>query len=139
MEVRGHPRYDGIELAVPAPMAAAWSSSGLESWPAFKTAAFAEGCTSRPTLQAGMVFEGVATNGAAFVDSGVHQDGLVRIHRVPLVRQGPSRDRQPPELSSTSRCLSSTSRERISLALRLTDEPVAGQRRSTDRRDRAAN
>ncbi|MBY0474517.1 MAG: RNA-binding transcriptional accessory protein [Nitrosomonas sp.] len=48
----------------------------------FKTATFKEGIESMRDLQTGMVLEGVVTNVAAFgafVDIGVHQDGLVHI------------------------------------------------------------
>lgn len=48
----------------------------------FKTATFKEGIEAIEDLQPGMVLEGVVTNVAAFgafVDIGVHQDGLVHI------------------------------------------------------------
>ncbi|MDO5356861.1 MAG: S1 RNA-binding domain-containing protein, partial [Conchiformibius sp.] len=48
----------------------------------FKTAAFAEGINEISDLQVGMILEGVVSNVAnfgAFVDIGVHQDGLVHI------------------------------------------------------------
>ena len=50
--------------------------------PEFKTATFAEGVNSIADLQVGMVLEGIVSNVAnfgAFVDVGVHQDGLVHI------------------------------------------------------------
>ena len=50
--------------------------------PEFVTAAFQEGIESLADLKAGMVLEGVVTNVAAFgafVDVGVHQDGLVHV------------------------------------------------------------
>jgi uncharacterized protein len=55
---------------------------GRDPRPAFKTASFREGVEKREDLQPGMVLEGVVTNVAAFgafVDVGVHQDGLVHI------------------------------------------------------------
>lgn len=48
----------------------------------FKTAAFKEGIETMKDLHPGMVLEGIVTNVAAFgafVDIGVHQDGLVHI------------------------------------------------------------
>ncbi len=48
----------------------------------FHTASFAEGVNEISDLQAGMILEGVVSNVAnfgAFVDIGVHQDGLVHI------------------------------------------------------------
>jgi uncharacterized protein len=50
--------------------------------PEFKTATFADGVNSIADLQEGMILEGVVSNVAnfgAFVDIGVHQDGLVHI------------------------------------------------------------
>ncbi|HCK82541.1 MAG TPA: RNA-binding transcriptional accessory protein, partial [Candidatus Competibacteraceae bacterium] len=52
---------------------------GRDPRPAFETAAFRDGVESLTDLQPGMVLEGVVTNVAnfgAFVDIGVHQDGL---------------------------------------------------------------
>ena len=55
---------------------------GRDPRPEFKTATFCEGVESLTDLQPGMVLEGVVTNVAAFgafVDIGVHQDGLVHV------------------------------------------------------------
>ncbi len=55
---------------------------GRDPRPEFKAARFADGIESMSDLQPGMVLEGVVTNVAAFgafVDIGVHQDGLVHI------------------------------------------------------------
>lgn len=55
---------------------------GRDPRPEFKTATFQEGVTEIRDLKPGMVLEGVVTNVAnfgAFVDIGVHQDGLVHI------------------------------------------------------------
>ncbi|MEE9928141.1 Tex family protein [Microvirgula aerodenitrificans] len=55
---------------------------GRDPRPEFRTAAFADGVEDIRDLQPGMVLEGVVTNVAnfgAFVDIGVHQDGLVHI------------------------------------------------------------
>jgi uncharacterized protein len=55
---------------------------GRDPRPAFRTAVFREGIEKVSDLQAGMVLEGVVTNVAAFgafVDVGVHQDGLVHV------------------------------------------------------------
>ena len=61
---------------------ASWRSPGRDPRPEFKTATFAEGVEKVADLQPGMVLEGVVTNVAAFgafVDVGVHQDGLVHV------------------------------------------------------------
>ncbi len=55
---------------------------GRDPRPEFKTAAFKEGVEELKDLQPGMLLEGVVTNVTnfgAFVDIGVHQDGLVHI------------------------------------------------------------
>jgi uncharacterized protein len=55
---------------------------GRDPRPEFKTAAFQEGVEELKDLQPGMILEGVVTNVTnfgAFVDIGVHQDGLVHI------------------------------------------------------------
>jgi uncharacterized protein len=55
---------------------------GRDPRPAFKTAVFKEGVENLSDLQTDMVLEGVVTNVThfgAFVDIGVHQDGLVHI------------------------------------------------------------
>jgi uncharacterized protein len=55
---------------------------GRDPRPAFRTARFREGVENLEDLQAGMLLEGVVTNVThfgAFVDVGVHQDGLVHI------------------------------------------------------------
>ena len=55
---------------------------GRDPRPEFRTATFREGVESLRDLQPGMVLEGVVTNVTnfgAFVDIGVHQDGLVHI------------------------------------------------------------
>ena len=55
---------------------------GRDPRPEFKTAEFQEGVETLKDLEPGMVLEGVVTNVTnfgAFVDIGVHQDGLVHI------------------------------------------------------------
>lgn len=58
---------------------------GRDPRPEFKTAAFAEGVEDIRDLKPGMMLEGTVTNVAAFgafVDVGVHQDGLVHISQL---------------------------------------------------------
>jgi uncharacterized protein len=55
---------------------------GRDPRPEFKAAQFAEGVESLADLKPGMILEGVVSNVAAFgafVDIGVHQDGLIHI------------------------------------------------------------
>jgi uncharacterized protein len=58
---------------------------GRDPRPSFKTASFAEGVEAITDLRPGMVLEGTVTNVAAFgafVDVGVHQDGLVHVSQL---------------------------------------------------------
>jgi uncharacterized protein len=58
---------------------------GRDPRPEFKTATFADGIDSITDLKAGMSLEGTVTNVAAFgafVDIGVHQDGLVHVSQL---------------------------------------------------------
>jgi len=58
---------------------------GRDPRPTFKTATFADGVDSITDLKAGMSLEGTVTNVAAFgafVDIGVHQDGLVHVSQL---------------------------------------------------------
>ncbi|MFU1478554.1 Tex family protein [Roseovarius sp. C7] len=58
---------------------------GRDPRPSFKTASFAEGIDSITDLKPGMSLEGTVTNVAAFgafVDIGVHQDGLVHVSQL---------------------------------------------------------
>jgi protein Tex len=58
---------------------------GRDPRPEFRTATFKEGVTTLDDLKSGMVLEGTVTNVAnfgAFVDIGVHQDGLVHISQL---------------------------------------------------------
>ncbi|MDC0737244.1 Tex family protein [Cognatishimia sp. SS12] len=58
---------------------------GRDPRPEFKTAKFTDGVESIRDLKAGMMLEGTVTNVAAFgafVDIGVHQDGLVHVSQL---------------------------------------------------------
>ncbi|HEU0070879.1 MAG TPA: Tex family protein [Alphaproteobacteria bacterium] len=58
---------------------------GRDPRPSFKTATFAEGINEIKDLKPGMTLEGTVTNVAAFgafVDIGVHQDGLVHVSQL---------------------------------------------------------
>ncbi|MGY5800627.1 Tex family protein [Rhizobium sp. LEGMi12c] len=58
---------------------------GRDPRPSFKTATFAEGVNEISDLKPGMMLEGTVTNVAAFgafVDIGVHQDGLVHVSQL---------------------------------------------------------
>jgi len=99
---------------------------GRDPRPAFATATFAEGVEKLEDLEPGMVLEGVVTNVAAFgafVDIGVHQDGLVHVSA--MSRDFVSDPRSVVKSGDVVRVkvLSvDIARHRISLSLRLEDD-----------------
>jgi uncharacterized protein len=106
---------------------------GRDPRPAFATASFAEGVETLADLAPGMILEGVVTNVAAFgafVDIGVHQDGLVHVSA--MSRNFVSDPRQlvrPGDVVRVKVLGVDAARKRISLTLRLDDEP-GGQARA---------
>jgi uncharacterized protein len=105
---------------------------GRDPRPEFTTATFAEGVEKLSDLTPGMVLEGVVTNVAAFgafVDIGVHQDGLVHVSA--LANRFVSDPREVVKSGDVVRVkvLSvDEARKRISLTLRLDDEVDASGR-----------
>ncbi|MEZ9655548.1 Tex family protein [Vibrio splendidus] len=119
---------------------------GRDPRPEFKTATFADGVNSMSDLEPGMVLEGVVSNVAnfgAFVDIGVHQDGLVHISALT--------DRfvsDPHEVVKTGEIVKvkvmevDVQRKRIALSMRMKDEPGQdnrAQRSSTPRTQNRPN
>jgi uncharacterized protein len=100
---------------------------GRDPRPAFHTATFAEGVDKIGDLRSGMILEGVVTNVAAFgafVDVGVHQDGLVHVSAMSRNFVKDPRDVVKPGDVVRVRVLDvDIPRKRISLSLRLEDEP----------------
>ncbi len=100
---------------------------GRDPRPEFKTASFSEGVEKITDLEPGMILEGVVSNVAdfgAFVDIGVHQDGLVHIsamskrfvkHPRDVVKTG--------EVVKVKVMAVDAERKRISLSMRLDDDP----------------
>ncbi|MDY8110414.1 Tex family protein [Fulvimarina sp. 2208YS6-2-32] len=76
---------DGFGLMTVRDVIAELEKPGRDPRPAFRTAAFLEGVNEMSDLQPGMMLEGTVTNVTAFgafVDIGVHQDGLVHISQL---------------------------------------------------------
>ena len=98
---------------------------GRDPRPAFTTAAFAEGVQTLGDLTPGMVLEGVVTNVAAFgafVDIGVHQDGLVHVSAMSRTFVANPRDVvKPGDIVRVKVLAVDAARKRISLTLRLDD------------------
>ncbi|MFF5209014.1 Tex family protein [Streptosporangium sp. NPDC000396] len=115
---------------------------GRDPRPAFKTATFKEGVEKISDLKPGMLLEGVVTNVAAFgafVDVGVHQDGLVHVSALShnFVKD-PREVVKPGDIVRVKVLDVDIPRKRISLTLRLEDEAArgSGQRdQSGGRRD----
>lgn len=103
---------------------------GRDPRPAFKTATFKEGVEKIGDLASGMVLEGVVTNVAAFgafVDVGVHQDGLVHVSAMSKTFVKDPRDVvKPGDIVRVKVLDVDIPRKRISLTLRLDDEASAG-------------
>lgn len=107
---------------------------GRDPRPEFKTASFKEGVETIADLKEGMILEGVISNVAnfgAFVDIGVHQDGLVHISSI-----SNTFIKDPREVVKTGDVVKvkvmevEIKRKRISLTMRLDDEPSQGQSNS---------
>ncbi|MEV0096702.1 Tex family protein [Streptomyces sp. NPDC050738] len=99
---------------------------GRDPRPAFKTATFKEGVEKIGDLAPGMVLEGVVTNVAAFgafVDVGVHQDGLVHVSALSKTFVKDPRDVvKSGDIVRVKVMDVDIPRKRISLTLRLDDE-----------------
>lgn len=115
---------------------------GRDPRPEFTTAQFQEGVNTLNDLKVGMTLEGVVTNVAnfgAFVDVGVHQDGLVHISALAdkfvkdprdVVRVGQTVKVRVQDVD--------IARKRIALTMRLSDDAGAAsgaRSRSADRPD----
>lgn len=104
---------------------------GRDPRPEFKMAKFADGITQLEDLRVGMTLEGVVTNVAAFgafVDVGVHQDGLVHISQLANRRVEDPRDVVKVGEIVKVRVLDvDVKRRRISLSMR-TDLPTPKER-----------
>ena len=109
---------------------------GRDPRPEFKTATFQDGIESLADLQPGMILEGVVTNVAAFgafVDIGVHQDGLAHVSALAnKYVKDPHEIVKPGQIVKVKVMEVDEKRQRISLTMRLDDAP-GGASRSNDR------
>ena len=110
---------------------------GRDPRPAFKTASFQEGVEKITDLKPGMQLEGVVTNVAAFgafVDIGVHQDGLVHVSAMSKRRiASPAEVVKAGDVVRVLVTAVDVPRQRVSLSMRLDDPidrtaPAHGQR-----------
>jgi uncharacterized protein len=110
---------------------------GRDPRPEFKTATFKEGVNTLADLKAGMILEGVVSNVAnfgAFVDVGVHQDGLVHISALTN-----KFIKDPREVVKTGDIVKvkvlevDVERKRIAFTMRMDDQPLHSQGKPAQR------
>ncbi|MGP1204591.1 Tex family protein [Serratia sp. CY40304] len=106
---------------------------GRDPRPEFKTATFAEGVETLNDLQVGMILEGSVTNVTnfgAFVDIGVHQDGLVHISSLAdKFVEDPHTVVKAGDIVKVKVMEVDLQRKRIALSMRLDEQPGEGSPR----------
>ena len=118
---------------------------GRDPRPEFKTATFKDGVETMKDLEPGMTLEGTVTNVTnfgAFVDIGVHQDGLVHISALAnRYVKDPREVVKAGDIVQVKVMEVDIPRKRIGLSMRLSDEPGEktgkddrSQHQSTDRK-----
>ncbi|WP_295954348.1 Tex family protein [uncultured Xanthomonas sp.] len=115
---------------------------GRDPRPEFKAARFADGVEDIKDLKPGMVLEGVVSNVAAFgafVDIGVHQDGLVHISALSDSYVKDPRDVvKAGDIVKVKVLEVDVARKRIALTRRLDDTPAPARPTDRDRDARGA-
>ena len=105
---------------------------GRDPRPEFKTATFTDGVEKVSDLRPGMILEGVVTNVAAFgafVDIGVHQDGLVHVSALSnTFVKDPHSVVKAGQVVKVKVLEVDLQRQRIALTMRMGDEPTQGKR-----------
>ena len=113
---------------------------GRDPRPAFKAAVFKEGVETLKDLKRGMILEGTVTNVAAFgafVDIGVHQDGLVHISAMSKTFiKDPREVVKSGDIVKVKVLEVEVARKRIALTLRLDDETGAKSDRAAQGKPR---
>ncbi|SJN09780.1 Transcription accessory protein (S1 RNA-binding domain) [Halomonas citrativorans] len=108
---------------------------GRDPRPEFKAAEFREGVETLKDLKLGMVLEGTVTNVTpfgAFVDIGVHQDGLVHISALSdRFIDDPRSVVKAGDIVSVKVMSVDIARKRVGLSMRLNDEPESEQERAS--------
>lgn len=115
---------------------------GRDPRPEFKTATFAEGVETMNDLTPGMILEGSVTNVTnfgAFVDIGVHQDGLVHISSLAdKFVDDPHKVVKAGDIVKVKVMEVDLQRKRIALTMRLDEQPgESGSRRGSGGENRA--
>lgn len=121
---------DTVGLPTVTDILAELDKPGRDPRPAFAAATFSEGIEKISDLKPGMVLEGTVTNVAAFgafVDVGVHQDGLVHVSALSNRFVSDPRDVvKSGQVVRVKVLEADPERKRISLTLRLDDEATTG-------------
>jgi protein Tex len=116
---------------------------GRDPRPEFKTATFADGVNSVSDLEPGMILEGVVSNVAnfgAFVDIGVHQDGLVHISALTdRFVSDPREVVKAGDIVKVKVMEVDVQRKRIALSMRMKDEPGQDNRAQRSSASRTQN
>jgi uncharacterized protein len=116
---------------------------GRDPRPEFKTATFADGVEKVSDLRPGMILEGVVTNVAAFgafVDIGVHQDGLVHVSALSnSFVKDPHTVVKAGQIVKVKVLEVDLQRQRIALSMRMGDEPTQGKRHDAAPANRGGN
>ncbi|MDM3871172.1 Tex family protein [Porticoccus sp. W117] len=112
---------------------------GRDPRPEFKAATFMEGVETLKDLEPGMVLEGTVTNVAnfgAFVDIGVHQDGLVHISALShSFVEDPRKVVKTGDIVKVKVMEVDIPRKRIGLSMRLDDQPGENNKRQPQSRN----
>ncbi|CNC66262.1 Tex family protein [Yersinia intermedia] len=116
---------------------------GRDPRPEFKTATFAEGVETLNDLTPGMILEGSVTNVTnfgAFVDIGVHQDGLVHISSLAdKFVDDPHKVVKAGDIVKVKVMEVDLQRKRIALTMRLDEQPGEGGSRRGNNGGNSAN
>src|SRR5471030_2419083 len=115
---------------------------GRDPRPEFKTATFREGVEKLSDLTPGMILEGVVTNVAAFgafVDIGVHQDGLVHVSAMSTkFIKDPHEVVKAGQVVKVKVLETDVKRQRIALTMRLDDDFAADGTARSEQQPRGA-
>jgi protein Tex len=115
---------------------------GQDPRPPFRVATFKEGLDDLADLKTGMILEGVVTNVAtfgAFVDIGVHQDGLVHVSRLAdRFVKDPHEVVKAGDIVRVKVLEVDTERKRIALTMRFEKKPATAPRFQMPRAPREA-
>lgn len=114
---------------------------GRDPRPEFKTASFKDGVETLADLTPGMILEGVVSNVAnfgAFVDVGVHQDGLVHISALTdKFISDPREVVKAGDIVKVKVMEVDVARKRISFTMRLDDTPAPAKKAGGEKSKKA--